>query len=610
MPLIVLAFLGGVLTILSPCILPVLPFVFLRAGRPFARNALPLLLGMALAFTGVSTLAAVGGGWVVQGTVFGRWLALGFMLVLGAALMAPSLAERMTRPFVRLGDRLAASAGRGERDLASGGRESGVASSMLLGIATGLLWAPCAGPILGLVLTGAALHGASVETSLLLLAYASGSAVSLAAALLLGGRPLELMNRSLGVDIWVRRIVGGAAVTAALAIALGVDTGFLARISTASTTKLEHRLLGAFERDDGTSGMEQLAAGPAMMSSASQSAAGPAMMFAGAEPGRAALPVRGTLPDLDGATAWLNSPPLPAASLRGKVVLVDFWTYSCINCLRTLPYLKAWYAKYHDEGLEVIGVHTPEFAFEKRLENVRQAIATFGVSYPVAVDNDYALWRAFANRYWPAHYLIDASGNIRYEHFGEGDYDVTERAIQQLLVEAGHAGVPAGTVSASGAGATLASDEFEVLSPETYVGYGRARNFASPGPPLHDAPREYAIPEQLALNDWALQGRWNVHAESAELEGPRGRVAFHFRARDLHLVLAPGPDGAPVAFRVHVDGAPPGDDRGADVDAAGRGTVSDSRLYQLVRQQGNVRDRTVEVEFLGAGVAIYAFTFG
>jgi len=619
--LILVAFLGGVLTILSPCILPVLPFVFLRAGQPFARSGLPLLLGMALTFTAVATLAAVGGGWVVQSTVLGRWVALGFMFLFGAALLVPGLAERASAPFVRLGSRLAAS-----RD----GREGGVTASVLLGVATGLLWAPCAGPILGLVLTGAALNGASVQTSLLLLAYASGSAVSLAAALLLGGKPLALMKRSLGAEAWVRRIVGGAAVAAALAIAFGLDTGFLARVSTASTTTLEGRLLDTLVADRAP-GAEPSGAGPAMMSgsaamtsstaamtsstsamtsSAAAMAGAPAMMAANVAHGEAALPVEGKLPELSGATAWLNSPPLTSAALRGKVVLIDFWTYSCINCIRTLPYVKAWYDKYRDLGLEVIGIHTPEFAFEKRLGNVRRAVADLGVEYPVAVDNDYALWRAFGNRFWPAHYLVDASGQIRYTHFGEGEYDATERAIQQLLAEAGHTAVRAGTVEANGAGAALASSEPDVLSPETYVGYARAANFASPGPMLHDMPREYEIPRELALNEWALRGAWNVHDEFARLEGAGGRIAFHFRARDLHLVLAPRADGAPVKFRVRVDGLPPESDHGVDVDAAGDGAVTEPRLYQLVRQRGEIRDRTVEIEFLGSGVAVYAFTFG
>jgi thiol-disulfide isomerase/thioredoxin len=334
------------------------------------------------------------------------------------------------------------------------------------------------------------------------------------------------------------------------------------------------------------------------------------MMAAGGVHGESALPVEGALPALDGATAWLNSPPLTTAALRGKVVLIDFWTYSCINCIRTLPYVKAWYEKYRDEGFEVIGIHTPEFAFERRLDNVRRAVADLGVEYPVAVDNDYALWRAFGNRYWPAHYLVDAAGNIRYVHFGEGEYDVTEQAIQQLLAEAGHTGVRAGTVDANGAGAALASSELDILSPETYVGYARATNFASPQPVLRDMPREYEMPPELALNAWALQGTWNVHAESTRLEGASGRIAFHFRARDLHLVLAPRADGTPVAFRVLVDGRPPESDHGVDVDAAGDGTVSEPRLYQLVRQRGEIRDRTVEIEFLGPGVAVYAFTFG
>jgi thiol-disulfide isomerase/thioredoxin len=333
----------------------------------------------------------------------------------------------------------------------------------------------------------------------------------------------------------------------------------------------------------------------------------------------AALPIRGRLPPLDGASAWLNSAPLTTEALRGKVVLVDFWTYSCINCIRTLPYVEAWYEKYRDQGLVVIGVHTPEFSFEKRVENVRRAVAKFGISYPVAVDNDYSLWRAFSNRYWPAHYFVDTAGNIRHMHFGEGDYDVSERVIRQLLAEAGRSSVHAATVQPSisaetvdarGTGVALASSGLDVLSPETYVGYGRASNFASLGGQRHDAAHAYSIPTRLALNDWALEGIWNVREEFAALDGNTGRIAFHFQARDLHLVLSPGPNGRPVRFRVRIDGAPPGDEHGTDVDATGEGTVSEQRLYQLIRQHGHVRDRVFEIEFLDGGVEAYAFTFG
>jgi cytochrome c biogenesis protein CcdA/thiol-disulfide isomerase/thioredoxin len=595
--LLFVAFLGGVLTILSPCILPVLPFVFTRTGQPFVRSGFPLLAGMAVTFAAVATLAAVGGGWVVRANEWGRWLALALMTVFGLALLLPTLADRLMRPFVALGNKLGSTA----RNDGSPG------SSLVLGVATGMLWAPCAGPILGLILTGAALRGANVETSLLLFAYAAGSAVSLAAALLLGGKVFAALKRSLGVEEWIRRALGGAVVVGALAIAFGLDTGFLARVSTASTTKLEELLFARLMPERGEDDV-LLPGGGAMMSGNN-----PAMMQGGGAMSarNAVAPQSGVqMPPLDGATAWLNSEPLTREQLRGKVVLIDFWTYSCINCIRALPYVRAWHQKYKDEGLIVIGVHSPEFAFEKSLRNVQREVRDLEITYPVAVDNDFAIWRAFTNQYWPAHYFIDATGNIRHTHFGEGEYDVSERVIQQLLAESGSAGVASGLVSVTGQGAALPSDQLSVLSPETYIGHSRAESFVSPGGQVPEIAHEYTAPGRLGLNDWALAGNWTVGDEEAVLNSAGGRIVFRFYARDLHLVLGPRDDGHAIRFRVRVDGAPPGDDHGTDVDAAGEGTVTEQRLYQLIRQSGEVRDRLFEIEFLEPNVMAYAFTFG
>jgi thiol-disulfide isomerase/thioredoxin len=323
-----------------------------------------------------------------------------------------------------------------------------------------------------------------------------------------------------------------------------------------------------------------------------------------------ALPVEGAMPPLDGATQWLNSAPLDREALRGKVVLVDFWTYSCINCIRALPFVKSWHEKYRDQGLVVIGVHSPEFAFEKDLRNVRREVAELGLTYPVAVDNDYAVWRAFANQYWPAHYFVDARGNVRRRHFGEGEYDVSERVIQQLLAEAGNAAVATDLVAPTAEGAALAPDLVSVVTPETYVGHARAESFASPGGQMPGVPHDYVVPQRLGLNEWALDARWTVGEEEAVLNAAAGKIVMRFQARDLHLVLGPAPGGKPVRFRVKLDGMAPGADRGWDIDAAGVGTVEEHRLYQLIRQQGAVRTRTFEIEFLDAGVAAYAFTFG
>jgi thiol-disulfide isomerase/thioredoxin len=323
----------------------------------------------------------------------------------------------------------------------------------------------------------------------------------------------------------------------------------------------------------------------------------------------AALPVEGNLPPLDGAVQWLNSPPLSVAALKGKVVLVDFWTYSCINCLRALPYVEAWAQKYKDQGLVVIGVHAPEFAFERDIGNVRKAVGDLGITYPVAIDNDYAIWRAFDNQYWPAHYFIDAQGRIRHHHFGEGDYDGSERVIQQLLAEAGNKQAAAGLVDVKGTGAQAAPDMNDIGSPETYIGYERAANFISPGGAVPDNGHDYTV-DAPRLNEWGLSGNWTVGGEQAVPNKPDGGIVYRFHARDLHLVLGPGSDGKPVRFRVTIDGAAPGSNHGTDTDAEGNGTVTGQRLYQLVRQDGEIADHTFEIRFLDPGVQAYAFTFG
>jgi len=590
MLLLVLAYLGGVLTILSPCILPVLPFVFARSDRPFLRSGLPLLIGMALMFAVVASLAAVSSQWVAQANQIGRWIALVVMAVFALALLWPALADRLLSPFQRLGARLSASA-----DAASDAGRGGVGTSLLIGIATGLLWAPCAGPILGLILTGAALQGASVGTSGLLLAYALGAATSLALAIWIGGRVFAALKRRLGVGEWVRRGLGIAALLAVVAIAMGWDTGVLTRLSTVSTAKLEQGLLDVLPG-------QQPVAGAAMMSTAGA-------------PGQP-LPVEGTLPSLAGATDWLNSPPLDAPALRGKVVLVDFWTYSCINCLRAMPYVREWAERYRDHGLVVIGVHAPEFAFERNLANVQRAVKDLKVTYPVAIDNDFAIWRGFNNKYWPAHYFIDAQGRIRAHHFGEGNYAQSEQIIRQLLRDAGNTlpDEPAQAMAMAGAaprdGIEQQADMRNLKSPETYLGHARAQSFASPGGQQPDRATDYTVPATLRLNQWALGGRWTVGEEDAHLDAAGGRIAFRFHARDLHLVLAPAVDGTPVRYRVRIDGQPPGEAAGGDVSADGSGQVGEHRRYQLIRQRGYVRERTFEIEFLDPGVHAYAFTFG
>lgn len=322
------------------------------------------------------------------------------------------------------------------------------------------------------------------------------------------------------------------------------------------------------------------------------------------------LPVEGRAAGFDGATTWLNGAPLDARALRGKVVLVDFWTYSCINCIRTMPYVRAWAHKYHDQGLVVVGVHTPEFNFEEDLANVNKAIERFHIDFPVAVDSQHRIWRAWGNRYWPAYYLVDASGKIRYHQYGEGDYDKAERAIQSLLAETRGAPLPDTRLVDPKAGAEqVAPDLGRLASDETYVGYGKAEHFRSPERVREDRPQRYTV-GSLGLNQWGLSGQWVVSEESARADQAGAAIAYHFSARDLHLVLGPGKAGRKVRFKVTLDGQPPGADHGSDVDADGNGVVGATRLYQLVRQSGKVGPRRFEIRFLDRGGDAYAFTFG
>jgi thiol-disulfide isomerase/thioredoxin len=316
------------------------------------------------------------------------------------------------------------------------------------------------------------------------------------------------------------------------------------------------------------------------------------------------------LASLERANEWLNSPPLTAPALRGKVVLIDFWTYTCINWLRTLPYVRAWAEKYRNQGLMVIGVHAPEFAFEKDLNNVRRAVKERGIAYPVAVDNEHVVWRAFRNQYWPALYFMDGQGRVRHFHFGEGAYVHSERTIQDLLAENGIGGIDREPVSVDARGIEAAADWDNLKSPENYLGYERTQNFASPGGAMSGKPHVYELPARLRLNEWALSGDWTVTRGSAALNKADGRIAYRFHARDLHLVMSPAVPGTSVKFRVLIDGQPPGAAHGIDVDQQGEGTVTEQRLYQLVRQPKPIADRQFEIEFLGSGVEAFAFTFG
>ena len=318
----------------------------------------------------------------------------------------------------------------------------------------------------------------------------------------------------------------------------------------------------------------------------------------------------GNLPSLKGATAWLNSQPLSPDDLRGRPVVIQFWTFTCVNWLRTLPYVRAWAEKYRDSGLVVVGVHTPEFSFEHNLDNAQHAAKAMQVDYPIAIDNDYAIWNAFSNQYWPALYFADASGRIRHHHFGESAYEESERVIQQLLTDAGATGIAPELVTVDARGGEVAADWYNLKSPETYLGAARSGSFASAGGVVRNRAHAYAAPAQLSLNHWALDGNWTIEDEPVILNEPGGRIVYEFHARDLNLVMGRTTPGTPARFRVLIDGVPPGSAHGFDIDEQGNGTVSEQRLHQLIRQPSQVSDRRFEIEFLDAGVAAYDFTFG
>ena len=589
MALYLVAFAAGVLSVLSPCILPVLPFVFARQGQPSRHGSLPLLIGMALAFAAAASLAAAAGAWAVQLSQWGRGLALLGLGVFAASLLFPNLAAWWSRPLVQIGEKLAAQHPQ-QRWL----------HSALLGVATGLIWSPCAGPVLGLLLSGAALAGPGTTTSLLLLSYAAGAGLALWAALRISAGTMARLRAHWLPGERGRRVAGAAMLAAVLAVATGLDSRLLAQSGALSGL--------------GSKGLESSLLQAAMPSAqAAERAGNTAAPLGGGAPYTSPLPVESTRPSLDGGTQWLNAEPQSIPALRGKVVLVNFWTYSCVNCLRTLPYINAWAQKYADRGLVVVGVHAPEFAFEKDRSNVEKALQQLKISYPVVQDNGFRIWRAFNNQYWPALYLVDAQGRVRHHQFGEGGYAATERALNELLREAqapsaATAPAPNANTVPDTQGLGMAADTASLRSPELYLGYDKGGSLRLAGRPAPDKPADYQ-PAALRLNTWTLQGNWTLKPEFVQANNAGGRLALRFEARDANLVLGAAGSG-PLRFRLTIDGQPPGIHHGSDVDAQGYGQVDATRLYQLVRQQGPVKQRTVELEFLDAGAQGYAFTFG
>src|SRR5579862_8561745 len=372
-----------------------------------------------------------------------------------------------------------------------------------------------------------------------------------------------------------RRAICVVGIAGFVALALHFDGNVLTRFRIMNTAKAENRSIGALQRGN-----------------------------------RPSLADEGAMPELDGATGWLNSAPLSRKSLRGKVVLINFWTYTCINSIRPLPYLRSWAAKYHDAGFVLIGVLTPEFSFEHEPVNVENAVRNLNVTFPVAIDSKQRIWESFNNQYWPAQYLVDAKGRIRYHHFGESDYGDIERVIRGLLKENGATGYTSDTASVSGVGIEASPDWADGRSPETYIGYRQSQNFASPEKLRKDSAEAYNAPAKLPLNHWGLSGPWNVNAESAVLQTAPGKIMFRFHSRDLHLILAPTRDGKAVRFKVTLDGAALGENHGVDTLPDGTGEIREPRLYQLIRQKGAIVDRTFEIEFLDPGVQALDFTFG
>lgn len=534
-----------------------------------------MLLGLAFAFAAVASFAAIAGGWAVEANRFSRTVALILLAAFGLGLVFPSLSARLAAPLVATGSRLAL--------WAQSGR-SGTISSVALGVAMGLLWTPCAGPVLGLILSGAALSGPGLQTNALLLAYGPGAAISLAAALLAGQQVLARLRPSLSWAGRARWLVGAAVIGSVAALGLGFDTSLLQRLSIEQTYRLENSLVTRLTHP----------------------LAGWGPSAGAAVPGPLSTPLAALLDRPD----WINSPPLGAEALRGKVVVVSFWTYSCINCLRALPHLKAWADRYGAQGLVVVGAHAPEFAFERNRDNAAQASATLGVGYPVVLDNDFRIWRAFGNTGWPGIHIVGADGRIRHQTIGEGRDDQTEQVIRRLLAEANAVGTADTTRPVDGQGTQKEADWANLRSPATYLGTDKAERFASPGGPTRGEAQVYRHPATLPANFWSLSGNWTVGPEFAALNVAGGGLRYRVHARDLHLVLVPGVPDRPVRFRVRIDGVAPGTNHGSDTDERGFGTVRDGKLYQLVRQAGPVTDRTVEIEFLDPGVRAYAFTFG
>lgn len=576
----ILAIVAGALTVLSPCILPILPpLLSASISGGDRRRPLWIVAGLAISFTLFGVIFAFFGSFLGLSNNAIRHAALLILFFLGLSLLWPSLWERIGTKISALTRQIP---GMNRSSI-----EKTPLSSAFLGASLGLIWAPCAGPVLGIILTLAAVQASFGPTLILMSAYSLGAAAPM---LLIGYGGRRISDRITSLRRWgalTHKALGALTIATVVALFFQFDTLLLAKLpgSLFVANQIEKRLVETKPPSDtdNRSGAENApAAGK-----------------------KSPYPVLGKMPEFTQITTWLNSSPLTKESLRGKVVLVEFWTYSCINCIRALPAVTRWDATYRDQGLVIVGVHTPEFQFEKEIENIKRAIARHGIKYPVAVDNDYGTWKAFRNQFWPAKYLIDAEGRLRLTHFGEGDEDIFEGAIQSVLMEAKLLHAP---VTIEKAEKTV--NVFRIRSPETYTGYNRADNFFSKEKMAPDVTVNYTSPPSLRLNQWALGGAWKVIDEAAILQAPGGKIQFRFQAPKLNLVMKGTEKGIPA--KILIDGAPlPANMRGVDVGADGRAVINDARLYNLVTlPREDEEEHLFEMIFESPNVELYALTFG
>lgn len=575
------AFLSGMVTIAAPCIWPILPIVLSAGATGGKRRPLGIVTGLVVSFTAVTlALASIVRVLPIDPDSL-RLLAVAVIGLLGVSLLVPAIGVRLEAAVSRLSSRFGGASGKGE----------GFKGGFLAGLALGIVWSPCAGPILAAVATLAATRAVSFEAVLVTIAFGIGIAIPLYLFALLGRRLItanQFLRRYTGR---IQQGFGAVMILAALAIYTGYDKILQATILD-TFPNYGNFLTGIEERADVTESLSRLREdmGASVPGDESQTR-------------ESGLPDIGAAPEFRGISTWLNTGdmPLSMTELRGKVVLIDFWTYSCINCIRTLPYVTGWYEKYHDDGLVVVGVHTPEFQFEHKTENVLDAMKRHGINYPIAQDNDYGTWRAYSNRYWPAHYLVDAQGRVRYTHFGEGKYDETERNIQKLLMEADMLAEERGVLEIGG------EETMRGQTPETYLGLARMERFVSPETAV-PLSREYAIPDSIPLHSFAYGGKWNLDAERAVTDETGSSVGIRFRGNKVFLVLAP-PAGSTGIVRVFLDGVPVGDAAGSDVKD-GAVTIDSERLYELIDLHGSSGEHTLRLEFDTPGTSAYAFTFG